>query len=271
MPTYLTGQSSRRGSPLLARRRAALEAGQPVIGERLPLARRLHALAERRPDPVAGVEPAEPHGPMLLRAVVAEQRAPARPAEQLREALVGLPRADVLLARGDPQRVLRQPRLRRRRRARAPLAARAVAVARAERRLDDLEANRPAEAAAGDGEEGHGRSVAPAAAQAGTRFGSGPRERAGELPARLDAELGEHLAQVPLHRAGAEEELRADLRVRQPVAGEVRDLALLGGQVVARGGGALAHLLARGQQLPLGAGSRPGGSRARWAACCEET
>ena len=39
-------------------------------------------------------------------------------------------------------------------------------------------------------------------------------QRRAELPARADAELPEHLAQVPLDRARAEEELGADLGVR---------------------------------------------------------
>jgi hypothetical protein len=38
-----------------------------------------------------------------------------------------------------------------------------------------------------------------------------------QLPARTDTDLGEHLAEMPLHRAGAKEELRADLRVRQAI------------------------------------------------------
>ena len=42
-------------------------------------------------------------------------------------------------------------------------------------------------------------------------------QRRAELPARADAELAEHLAQVPLDGARAEEQLRADLRVRLPV------------------------------------------------------
>ena len=56
---------------------------------------------------------------------------------------------------------------------------------------------------------------------------------ASQLAAAADAELREHLAQVPLDRARAEEELRADLRVRQAVASEPGDLRLLRGQVVA--------------------------------------
>ena len=52
-------------------------------------------------------------------------------------------------------------------------------------------------------------------------------QRSAKLPARADPELGEHLAQVPLDRARAEEELGADLGIREPVAGEPGDLLLL--------------------------------------------
>src|SRR3954447_4069855 len=70
---------------------------------------------------------------------------------------------------------------------------------------------------------------------------SGPRpsgrrrlaERAGQPAARGDRELAEHLAQMPLDRAGAEEQLGADLRVGEPVAGQARDLILLRGELVA--------------------------------------
>ena len=55
-----------------------------------------------------------------------------------------------------------------------------------------------------------------------------------ELLAGADPELSKHLAQMPLHRARAEEMPRRDLRVRQPIAGELGDLSLLRGQIVAR-------------------------------------
>ena len=67
--------------------------------------------------------------------------------------------------------------------------------------------------------------------------------------ARADPELAEHLAQVPFDGAGAEEQPGADLRVGQAVAGQAGDLLLLGRELVARLDGALAHLLARRQQL----------------------
>ena len=50
-------------------------------------------------------------------------------------------------------------------------------------------------------------------------------QRRAELPARADPELPEHLAQVPLDRARAEEQLGADLGVRVPVGRQPRDLA----------------------------------------------
>ena len=84
-------------------------------------------------------------------------------------------------------------------------------------------------------------------------FGVGGRERARELSAGSDPELGEYVVQVPLDGAGAEEEAGADLRVREPVAGELGDLTLLCGQVVTCRDGPLAQLLARCQQLTAGA------------------
>ena len=51
-----------------------------------------------------------------------------------------------------------------------------------------------------------------------------------ELRTGLDAELGEYLAQVVLNRAHADEQPRRDLRVRQSVPREPRDLRLLGRQ-----------------------------------------
>ena len=47
-------------------------------------------------------------------------------------------------------------------------------------------------------------------------------------------ELGVHLAQVPLDGAGAEEQAGADVRVREPVTGQLGDLTLLRGEIVAR-------------------------------------
>src|SRR6476659_1593787 len=68
-----------------------------------------------------------------------------------------------------------------------------------------------------------------------------------------DAELREHLVQVPLDRARAQEELRADLRICMPIRGEPRDLLLLRGQLSACLVAPFAPLLARREQLAAGA------------------
>src|SRR6185312_13495992 len=68
-----------------------------------------------------------------------------------------------------------------------------------------------------------------------------------ELAARGDAELGEDLAQVVLDRVCADEQTGADLRIRQPLAGQPGDLRLLGRQLLMPGGlGALADSPAGG-------------------------
>ena len=59
-------------------------------------------------------------------------------------------------------------------------------------------------------------------------------ERVAKLLAGADVELAEDLVQVVLDRARADEQLGADLRVGVPVAGQPRDLDLLGRQRVAR-------------------------------------
>jgi hypothetical protein len=58
---------------------------------------------------------------------------------------------------------------------------------------------------------------------------------------------------VPFDRSGTDEELGADLRIRQAVPGKPRDECFLGREVVRGLDGALAYLLARGDQLPAGA------------------
>src|SRR3954454_4769924 len=63
---------------------------------------------------------------------------------------------------------------------------------------------------------------------------TGVAQRRAELLARSDVELREHLAQVVLDRAGADEQLRADLGVRAPVDGEPGHLGLLCRELVAR-------------------------------------
>src|SRR5262252_9421420 len=70
-------------------------------------------------------------------------------------------------------------------------------------------------------------------------------QRRSELPARGNAELREHVAQVPFDRARTDEQLGADLRVRQAVADEPGDLPFLRRELVTCVGAAFAHLLAR--------------------------
>src|SRR4029450_7380961 len=58
-----------------------------------------------------------------------------------------------------------------------------------------------------------------------------------ELRARADAELPEDVAKGGGDRGRAEEELRSNLAVAEPLRDEVCDLQLLLGQLVAGGGG----------------------------------
>jgi hypothetical protein len=67
-----------------------------------------------------------------------------------------------------------------------------------------------------------------------------------QFPARGDAELGEDLAQVVLDGVGTDEQPGADLRVGQTIVGQPRDLAFLGGQLLAGRGGSLGGALAGG-------------------------
>ena len=86
-------------------------------------------------------------------------------------------------------------------------------------------------------------------------------QRGLQFVARADAELGEHLAQVPLDGARAEEQPRADLRVRQAVAGQPGDLLAPAAVSSSRVSAApLAHLLARRRSAP--------GARARRTPPC---
>jgi hypothetical protein len=63
-------------------------------------------------------------------------------------------------------------------------------------------------------------------------FARVPGQGMPEFAARADLELGEHLAEVVLDGARAEEQPGCDLRVGQPVPGEPGYLGLLGGQFV---------------------------------------
>ena len=64
------------------------------------------------------------------------------------------------------------------------------------------------------------------------QLGAGAVKRTGKLVARADPELCEHLAQMPLHGARAEEQPRTDLRIRQPTPSQLSDLPLLCGQII---------------------------------------
>ena len=66
-----------------------------------------------------------------------------------------------------------------------------------------------------------------------------------ELPAGADAKLGEHLAQVVLNGAGADEQAGTNLRARQTLSGQPRDLGLLGSQRFASRAGRRAGGLGR--------------------------
>src|SRR5690242_20706715 len=62
----------------------------------------------------------------------------------------------------------------------------------------------------------------------------GRRQRSAELGARGDPELREDLVQVGADRPMRQEQALADLAVREPLGGELGDLQLLRGQLVAR-------------------------------------
>jgi hypothetical protein len=79
------------------------------------------------------------------------------------------------------------------------------------------------------------------------------RRETAQFVARSDVELLEDLAQVVLHRARTDEEPDADLRVREPVARELRDLSLLRGELAASFHRALANRLAGREALATGA------------------
>ena len=82
-------------------------------------------------------------------------------------------------------------------------------------------------------------------------------ERAGELAAGADAELGEDLPEMVGDGGRADEQLRTDLRVGGTLAGQAGDQRLLRGQDFGYPGGALERLDAGRAQL----GPRPFGER----------
>src|SRR5689334_8993281 len=82
-------------------------------------------------------------------------------------------------------------------------------------------------------------------------WSAGPGEAA-QLPARRDPELDEDFPQVPLGSVCADEQLRADRLVRQPVGGQLCDLSFLGGELVARAQRLLADLFAGGGEFSAG-------------------
>src|SRR5437588_7932528 len=77
-------------------------------------------------------------------------------------------------------------------------------------------------------------------------------QREAKLNACGDLELGEHLPQVVGDGVLAEKQPGTDLRVREPIAGQLGDLPLLRGQIIARLNRAPTHVLARRQQLTSG-------------------
>src|SRR5215213_11269754 len=88
--------------------------------------------------------------------------------------------------------------------------------------------------------------AAPGSAWVGAlMLGQRPRE----LDARGDAELREHLAEVVLHGAAADEELRRDVAVGGARDDEPRDLTLLRREGDRRGRGRAARGLAARAQL----------------------
>src|SRR6266516_5220734 len=81
-----------------------------------------------------------------------------------------------------------------------------------------------------------------------------------EVPAGGDAQFGEHLAEVPLNGAGADEQFRADLGVGASVSGQPDDVLLLRGELAVGVDLAFADLLAGGEQFAaraLGEGLGP--------------
>jgi len=79
------------------------------------------------------------------------------------------------------------------------------------------------------------------------------KQRLMQLRTARDAELPEHLAQVVIHGAGADEELGGDRMVRGALGSQPGDARLLRRERVWRPGSASSGVLAGGAQLSLGA------------------
>src|SRR5262249_2037734 len=135
---------------------------------RLPRGRVADELADTRADPGVVVERAHADADRVRVArVAAEQGRPARPAEPLLPAAVGLPHPEVVLPGHHPAGPGGGGRTGRHRGPAAALAARAMAVAGDGERRGDLEADGAAVAAAGEWELGH------VGASCGRRGGAG--------------------------------------------------------------------------------------------------
>src|SRR4051794_24220618 len=131
-------------------------AGQSVVRDRLPRRGRGDELPRAGPDPGILVERPHPDADRIgVARIAAEQRGAAVAAEPLLAAVRGLPDPEPVFAGDDPERARGGMRTRRRRGTAAPLAAAAVAVARRDERLGDLEPDSPAVAAPGERQIGH--------------------------------------------------------------------------------------------------------------------
>ena len=71
---------------------------------------------------------------------------------------------------------------------------------------------------------------------------AGFRQSLFQFSPRADTELGEDVAEMPLHGSRTKEQARPDLRVRQPVTSQFGDLPLLRRQVVPGVGLSLIHI-----------------------------
>src|SRR5882724_2707952 len=74
-------------------------------------------------------------------------------------------------------------------------------------------------------------------------------QRVAQIRAGADVQLREHLAQVPLYGARAQEQSRANLWIREPFAGELGYLTLLRSEIVPGLKRPPADLFSGGQQL----------------------